>query len=98
VTELDEFALADLVETEIYNRQLTRLMIGTSPVISRDDENAPKNGDDPSAKKNPYWMLKLDYLRERRAQRERFGMDPSSRSKIASTGPQETDPVESALH
>jgi P27 family predicted phage terminase small subunit len=97
LTELDGCALADIVETELLNRRLTEGLKGTTPILVV-DVPAAEGGANTDAKKNPLWALKLDYLRERRAQYQQFGMTPSSRSKIIAQVMGEEDPLESALH
>ena len=47
--------------------------------------------------KNPLWVLNLEYLRERRAQHEKFGMTPASRSRLTAIEPKPTDPLEAAM-
>jgi phage terminase small subunit len=42
--------------------------------------------------------LKLEYLRERRAQHEKFGMTPASRAKLQTVEAKPTDPLEDALN
>ena len=97
MSELDGPALADLVEVEVLNQRLTQGLEGTTPILIV-DVPAAEGGANADAKKNPLWALKLDYLKERRAQHQQFGMTPASRSKIvaAPVGPE--DPLESALH
>ncbi len=97
MTELDGPALADLVEVEILNRRLSQGLEGTTPILVV-DVPAGEGGINADAKKNPLWALKLDYLKERRAQHQQFGMTPASRSKIVSNAGVEDDPLESALH
>lgn len=97
MSELDGPALADLVEVELLNRQLTAGLAGTTPILIV-DVPAAEGGANADAKKNPLWALKLDYLKERRAQHQQFGMTPASRSKIVVTEGSEVDPLEAALH
>lgn len=97
MSELDGMALADLIETEILNRELTRGLRNAPPIVSQDAADGDANTS-ASAKKNPLWALKLDYLRERRAQQQRFGLDPASRSKILALTSEDDDPLESAIN
>jgi P27 family predicted phage terminase small subunit len=97
MTEMDGPALTDLVEMEILNRRLTEGLKDTTPILVV-DVPAGEGGTAVDAKKNPLWALKLDYVRERRAQHAQFGMTPASRSKIVVTGNEPEDPLEAALH
>ena len=97
MTELDAAALADLVETELLNRRLSK-DIQTEPATLSTERKAEDGTVQVDAKKNPLWALKLDYLRERRAQYQQFGMTPASRSKIIALATEEDDPIEAALH
>lgn len=97
MTELDGPALADLVEVEILNRRLSEGLSQTTPILIV-DVPAAEGGANADAKKNPLWALKLDYLKERRAQHQQFGMTPASRSKITAVPAGEVDPLEAALH
>lgn len=96
MSELDGPALADLVEVEILNRRLTEGLEGTTPILIV-DVPAAEGGANADAKKNPLWAMKLDYLRERRAQHAQFGMTPASRSKITSVAKTDEDELESAI-
>lgn len=97
MSALDGPAFADLVEVELLNQRLTKGLTGTTPVLVV-DVAAAEGGANADAKKNPLWALKLEYVRERRAQHAQFGMTPASRSKIAALPVLEDDPLESALH
>jgi P27 family predicted phage terminase small subunit len=96
MTELDAHAFADLCEVEVLNRRLSHGLTGSTPILIV-DVPAAEGGANADAKKNPLWALKLDYLKERRAQHAQFGMTPASRSKIVSAGIVEEDPIEAAL-
>jgi P27 family predicted phage terminase small subunit len=96
MSELDGPALADLVEVEILNRRLTEGLEGTTPVLIV-DVPAAEGGANADAKKNPLWAMKLDYLRERRAQHAQFGMTPASRSKIIAADKPASDELEDAI-
>lgn len=91
MTALDGPALADLVEVELLNRRLSEEIKSAPPIVL-------VNEDGGDGKKNPLWALKLDYLRERRAQHQQFGLTPASRSKIIAAETGDDDPLESALH
>lgn len=95
MTALDGPALADLVEVELLNRRLSEEIKVAPPIVTTSGSSEGGRGDE---KKNPLWALKLDYLRERRAQHQQFGLTPASRSKIIAAETGDDDPLESALH
>lgn len=87
ITTSDVQALIDYVELDLLNRKLTKLIQRAPPIIKGKS----------TEKKNPIWTLKLEYIKERRAQHIQFGMTPAARSRIISTL-EEEDELESALH